>query len=308
MTRKLWIVCGFVIGLGVLVVVSRAAASTLAAVTNPTVVLAQDSDAPRWNVSSASVNWAGYVTTINSRFGRPLSGDVTDVKGQWVVPVVTCGQMNAYSATWIGIDGVDDNTVEQIGTNQDCVHGSASYAAWFEFLPSPSREIANLSVRAGDLISAEVRYTGPNPSVQNSPNNAGGYGYGRRPFGRRGFGGNNGFAPGGLAGNASFVLTLTNVTTGQTTSVTRAVFSAHRQSEEWVEEAPFSRGILPLANFNTIQFSGASATFRGHTGSISDSTWTNTALVMQTRGGPIKAQTSGLSSDGTGFTVMWKNS
>jgi hypothetical protein len=50
---------------------------------------------------------------------------VTDVTGSWTVPAVDCtspnGTPNGYSSFWVGIDGYGSNTVEQIGTDSDCV-------------------------------------------------------------------------------------------------------------------------------------------------------------------------------------------
>ena len=56
----------------------------------------------------------------------PQGDAFTDVKGSWIVPSVS-GNTNqtAYSVTWIGIDGYSSNTVEQIGTEQDWINGSA---------------------------------------------------------------------------------------------------------------------------------------------------------------------------------------
>ncbi len=41
---------------------------------------------------------------------------------------VTCpsGQPNTYSSQWVGIDGVNDSTVEQDGTEADCTGTTAS--------------------------------------------------------------------------------------------------------------------------------------------------------------------------------------
>ena len=52
-------------------------------------------------------------------------------------------------------------------------------------------------------------------------------------------------------------------------------------SAEWIAEAPSqcdstsSCTPLPLADFGTVQFTGASATANGHTGSIDDSNWSS---------------------------------
>ena len=99
-----------------------------------------------------SDNWSGYAVT-------GAKGSVTDVKASWTVPAVTCPSTgDQYASFWVGIDGYSSNTVEQIGTDSDCVNGVPTYYAWYEFYPHPSYTIRSntLSVRAGDLISAEV--------------------------------------------------------------------------------------------------------------------------------------------------------
>src|SRR5690349_12425752 len=66
-----------------------------------------------------SSNWAGYVVENSSS----QKGAVSDVKGTWTVPTLSCSSTNSYSAAWVGIDGFTDRTVEQIGTEQDCLNG-----------------------------------------------------------------------------------------------------------------------------------------------------------------------------------------
>jgi Peptidase A4 family len=75
------------------------------------------------------------------------------------VPAVT-GSATAYSSFWVGIDGFNAGTVEQIGTDSDISRGSPLYYAWFEFYPSPMYQITSLSVRPGDVMSATVTYSG----------------------------------------------------------------------------------------------------------------------------------------------------
>lgn len=211
-----------------------------------------------------STNWSGYA--IETNLTTPQSAAVSDVKGTWVVPAVSCGNTNTYSSAWVGIDGDSSKTVEQIGTDQDCVNGSASYYAWYEMYPKPSFRV-NLAVRAGDVMQAEVRYVS----------------------------------------GKKFKLTLTNTTTGRVYSTTQNA-NAQRSSAEWVMEAPWSGGVLPLSNFGTIAFSGASATVNGYTGSISDTSWQNDMIAMVNSSGSPKATPSALGSDGSSFSVAWVSS
>src|SRR5262245_44334048 len=82
------------------------------------------------NNSGSSTNWAGYVAQAPLLDTRTNS--VSDVKGSWKVPSVTCGPIEKSSATWVGIDGYGNSTAQQIGTAQNCVDGVAEYYAWFQ--------------------------------------------------------------------------------------------------------------------------------------------------------------------------------
>src|SRR5256885_3857866 len=106
-----------------------------------------------------STNWSGFAVT---------GSGVTDAKGSWIVPSVTCSSSTTYSSYWVGIDGYSSNTVEQTGTDSDCSSGHGVYYAWYEFYPNPSITIGGFTVLPGDRISAEVSYSGggftpPNP-------------------------------------------------------------------------------------------------------------------------------------------------
>ena len=99
--------------------------------------------------ASTSTNWSGYAVEAGK-------GAVTAVSGSWTVPTVT-GSGSGYSAVWVGIDGYQSSTVEQIGTEQDA--GGGDYA-WYEMYPDASQTISSLAVSAGDNITASVAYTG----------------------------------------------------------------------------------------------------------------------------------------------------
>ncbi len=204
-------------------------------------------------------------------------GSVTSVVGSWTQPKATCsGTGTQYAAFWVGIDGYTSSTVEQTGTDSDCSAGSPSYYAWFEFYPNPSRVISTVTVHAGDVISAQVTYS---------------------------------------TSTAKFTVTLKDVTTGKSFSKTAGVRSAQRTSAEWIAEAPYSGGILPLANFGTINFgydntsvSGTNdATIGGTTGNLgSFSTAVSINMIGVHNSSLTKAATSAISTDGTSFSVTWK--
>src|SRR5581483_6696150 len=81
----------------------------------------------------------------------------------WIVPQIqagSCPSTAQYASFWVGIDGYSSNTVEQIGTDSDCENGAPVYSAWFELYPHWPYTINSVPDKPGDLISAEVRYSG----------------------------------------------------------------------------------------------------------------------------------------------------
>jgi hypothetical protein len=103
--------------------------------------------------------------------------------------------------------------------------------------------------------------------------------------------------------DGQFTLMIVDETTGQQYQVTRAVPGAKRQSAEWIVEAPYSKGILALANFGIVHITQAEATFKSQTAALGD--LPHSALIMVRKDGTVKAQTSTLTPDGKGFTVVW---
>jgi len=60
--------------------------------------------------TTEATNWTGHI------FTGPA---FTSVSGQWVVPTVQPSAPGAYSATWIGVDGVTNISLIEAGTAQD---------------------------------------------------------------------------------------------------------------------------------------------------------------------------------------------
>jgi hypothetical protein len=224
----------------------------------------------RHGKNATTTNWSGYAVT-------GTNGSVTDVKGSWIVPTVTClaGAPDSFSSFWVGIDGFNSGTVEQIGIDADCVSGKPTYSAWFEFYPHWPSTINTVVVRPGDTISAEVSY--------------------------------------GVKGQ--FTVTLTNVSWNpqQTFSISSKMPQARLSSAEWIVEAPWSSGVLPLANFGVAEFghrytsqpSTCYATVNGTAGPISSFDPNVIQIDMVTGSGLMKAQTSALWRDGMSFTDLY---
>jgi hypothetical protein len=101
---------------------------------------------------SESNNWSGYAVT---------GSGFTLASGSWTVPAVDCTAIPGSSASfWVGIDGWDNDTVEQTGTDSDCDSGTPTYYAWYEFVPATGVTISSVPVSPGDQISADVSFNG----------------------------------------------------------------------------------------------------------------------------------------------------
>jgi uncharacterized membrane protein YgcG len=230
-----------------------------------------------------SENWAGYVVggsgSSNAQF--------KSVSGSWVQPTAKCSNGQSYAAFWIGLGGSGQSqSLEQDGTEVDCsTSGTPSYFAWYEMVPKAPVRV-NMAVHPGDHMSSRVTVTGTNVSFW-----------------------------------------LSDQTTGATFSKTFQMSNPDTSSAEWIAEAPSSCGQglssctpLSLADFGTAQFSNATATdTNGHTGPISDPSWSPAAVTLSpsassmgfagydptAQTGSAGATPSGLSSDGSSFSVAW---
>jgi len=223
-------------------------------------------NAPRMRKGdNTSYNWGGYVVT---------GSGVTDVKGSWVVPAASCNSTaNQYTSMWVGIDGYNSNTVEQIGTDSDCLNGVPTYYVWFEFYPKGVSQYNGINLKPGDVVSAEVKYLGSN----------------------------------------QFGVYITDLTTSQSFNWTAVVKNAKRNSAEWIVEAPYGGGVVPLSNFGTAYLgydnTGVSATnyatVNGKTGPIGSFGSAVKKITMVDKSGAVKVQVSPLSADGTSFSAQW---
>jgi hypothetical protein len=208
-----------------------------------------------------SSNWSGYVAT---------GGTFSAVTGSWTVPAVTCSSSPSYSADWIGIDGESSTTVEQAGSESDCLGGSASYDAWYELYGDNAFHGGNevelsksaYPVNPGDSMTASVSVIGD-----------------------------------------AWTLTISN-STESWSSITRVTWSTPAQSSaEWIAERPTTGSLPSLANFGTVAFTGAGATDASASGSISDFTFAPIEMLASPT--DVLASPSQLDQTGADFTDTW---
>jgi Peptidase A4 family len=241
----------------------------------------RNADGLRRATAVSSSNWSGYAD-INDTYNS--------VASSWTEPTVNCANSNsgldgvlslsnllggpgAASAFWVGLDGYNSTSVEQLGTDSDCDSGSPSYYAWYEMYPNPSVTLpSQYPVKPGDQLTALV-----------SANSAG----------------------------TSFTLEIKDATAGWTFSTTQTGSGFARSSAEVIAEAPSSCSVLfcsevPLADFGQINFSGSSVIDNAGTkGSLASF---DANEITMSDNGTTEATPSSLSSAGSAFSVTWNNS
>ena len=216
-----------------------------------------------------SHNWDGYFATAAND-----GTDFTSISAQWVVPAVTCTSKTSYAGFWIGFDGWWNDSVEQDGTDAECVRGVASYNVWWEMYPY--NQVQNgFSITPGDTIKATVSYS---------------------------------------AGTKLFTMIVVDVTNGQTLNKSSKCHSdqngCQRSSADVISEdiggGTDTDGLYYLPNYGTATYTNISVTdTSGHVGSLSDSAW-QAGLVNEVSSTSItKQSTSALSSNGTSFKTTW---
>jgi hypothetical protein len=194
------------------------------------------------------------------------SSTYTNVSASWVEPTGTCSSGDQYSSFWVGLDGYNSSTVEQTGSEVDCTGSTPQYYSWYEMYPAYPVNFSD-PVHPGDQFTGSVTYTG----------------------------------------NNSFTLKLSDTTAGWTRTVTQTLAGAARSSAEVIAEAPCctsSGGILPLTDFGTVNFTGATVngTTSGNGTAIGNSS--PTGIDMVSASGVQEDSISALTS-GEDFTGTW---
>jgi hypothetical protein len=190
------------------------------------------------------------------------NGAFTSVSSSWIEPTGTCSPGDQYSSFWVGLDGYSSESVEQTGSEVDCAGSTVEYYSWYEMYPANPVNFSN-TVRPGDHFTGSVTYTG----------------------------------------GSSFTLKLADTTQGWSHTVTKTLSGAARSSAEVIAEAPCctnSGGILPLADFGKVSFSGSTA--NGST----LSSFNPGGINMVSASGVAEDSVSALS--GGSFTATWLSS
>jgi hypothetical protein len=169
------------------------------------------------NTTVASSNWSGYVVT-----GR--AGAFRSVSASWVQPQAHCAGVagHRFAAFWVGLDGFNSRSVEQTGSDTDCVGTRPTYYGWYEMFPA-APVFFRTKLNPGDHMSASVTF---------------------------------------LGAGRGYVLVLRDSTRPWTHTIIKHEGGLARSSAEVITEAPATVGsngtvrILPLADFGRIGYAG----------------------------------------------------
>jgi hypothetical protein len=233
------------------------------------------------STNSTSVNWSGYAATSPTPF--------TDVKGSWTQPAANCS-----STTGPPTHGPGNRKGNGHG-NGGGGKSSSSYASFWVGLDGYSSNTVEQTGTDADCSGSTPVYYGWYEFYPAFPVN----------FSDPVAAGDAMSAEVAVSGS-TVTITLHDATRGWTEHASQASNGYALSSAEWIAEAPSSGKVLPLANFGTVTFTGASATGGGTAGSISHFAYD--PITMATSTGQTKAVPSGLSAGGGSFSVTWSHS
>ena len=172
-----------------------------------------------------SNNWCGYI--IEDNFEDPSPHSIDNVGGTWEVPALNPTDENTYCAIWVGIDGFNSPSVQQMGTSHNWVNGQQINFAWFQLFPSSGFYLPSFPVEIGDAIGVFIQHLNDD----------------------------------------LFFLYIINYTKNVFAKVPERASHAplaQRISAEWILERPTQDdSFLPLADFNTFPFFKCMATVKG---------------------------------------------
>jgi hypothetical protein len=213
--------------------------------------------------ATGSFNWSGYADTATK------AQTFTKVSGAWTTPSVTCSAEDQITSNWVGLDGFNSSTVEQLGTISWCFQGTPTYFTWYEMFPAGTVEVGT-ALKPGDKISASVTRTGTSYALKLTDSTTSG-------------------------NNISVTKTCALATCKDT-------------SAEWVSERPsFSIGIVPQAHYNAFKLTSGAQTSSGKSGTIGTGPGVN-AITMIDATQTYNLNTVSALTGGNSFSTTWKNS
>ena len=213
--------------------------------------------------ATQSFNWSGYADAAST------AQTFTKVSGAWTAPSVTCSAEDQITSGWVGLDGFNSTTVEQLGTTSWCYQGKAVYYNWYEIYPKAVHQVST-ALQPGDKVTASVTRTGTSYAFKLTDSTT--------------------------SGNDISV------------TKTCALAICKDTSAEWISERPsFSTGIAPQAHYNAFKITNGSQTSSGHTGSIGAGPGVNSITMIDSTQ-TYNLSTVSTLTGGNSFSTTWKNS
>ena len=217
-----------------------------------------------------SSNWSGYADTACPTCAFRF------VSTHFTVPSINCavdttGEKPS-AAFWDGLDGYADSTVEQVGVDAACQGRTPKYFGWYEMFPLGQVAFSITGFGPGDAVSVNVYFNATTHQYQ---------------------------------------LTFDDITQGAGFVASQSCPSGStcgNSSAEVIAEAPFSGGIVSLADFGNVFNSGATVTARNGTrGNMGDGyLWSSKEMDM-IDGSDVLAKPGPLSNtgDASAFHISW---
>jgi hypothetical protein len=215
-----------------------------------------------------------------SGYAATSASKFSSVSGGFVQPAIKCtgpSDINKFTSNWVGLDGYTNGTVEQDGTFAWCTPRSGGTAAVYWAWYE--------MYPANAVLAFRVR---PGDVMQTSVNFA----------------------------NKAFTLTVSDVSSGKSATVSATCSSCKRASAEWIVERPAlctNSGtkcfITALADFRTTAMAGDVAKAGSVSGGVGAFTNTPIFMVQPLKKGFISLDTvSALNPASNSFTVTWLRS
>jgi hypothetical protein len=219
--------------------------------------------------ATGTFNWAGYADTATT------AQTFTKVSGAWTTPSVTCSAEDQITSNWVGLDGFNSGTAEQLGTISWCFQNTPTYFTWYAMYPKGTTKVGT-TLKAGDKISASVTRTGTSYALKLTDSTTSG-------------------------NNISVTKTCALATCKDT-------------SAEWISERPsFSDsagdflGFTPQAHYNAFKITSGAQTSNGKAGTIGTGPGVNAVtMIDDTR--TYNLSTVSALTGGNSFSTTWKNS
>jgi hypothetical protein len=235
--------------------------------------------------ATASAATVAQQAAVSQNWAGYVAGGTqfSSVSGSWVQPSATCGSGQTYSAFWVGLGGSGSQSSALEQTGTQADCTADGSTDYYAWY-----ELVPAAPVRLDLAIKPGDHISAKVSVSGS----------------------------------NVTVSLSDQSTGQSTTKTLQMDNPDASSAEWIAEAPSAcdgSGTcqpLPLSDFGTVQFTSATATANGHTGAISDPNWSAQPVALESSGisdvsygsdsGASSADPTSLSSDGSSFSVVYQ--